>query len=32
MYMMIKTSDLFWFVNDLEKIIFGLGYKLILKK
>ena len=25
-------SDLFGFVNDLEKIIYGLGYKLILKR
>ena len=32
MYMMIKMSDLFGFVNDLEKIIYGLGFKLILKK
>ena len=31
MYMMIK-SDLFGFVNDLEKIIYGLGFKLILKR
>ena len=29
--MMIKMSDLFGFVNDLEKIIYGLGFKLILK-
>ena len=32
MYMMIKMSDLFGFVNDLEKIINGLGFKLILKR
>ena len=32
MYMMIKMSDLFGFVNDLEKIIYGLGFKLILKR
>ena len=32
MYMMIKMSDLFGFVNDLEKIIYGLGLKLILKR
>ena len=32
MYMMIKISDLFGFVSDLEKIIHGLGFKLILKK
>ena len=32
MYMMIKMSDLFDFVNDLEKIIYGLGFKLILKR
>ena len=30
--MMIKMSDLFGFVNDLEKIIYGLGFKLILKR
>ena len=30
--MMIKMSDLFGFVNDLEKIIYGLGLKLILKR
>ena len=30
--MMVKTSDLFGFVNDLEKIIYGLGLKLILKR
>ena len=28
---MVKISDLFGFVNDLEKIIYGLGVKLILK-
>ena len=32
MYMMIKMSDLFGFVNDLEKIIYGLRFKLILKR
>ena len=32
MYMMVKMSDLFGFVNDLEKIIYGLGSKLILKR
>ena len=32
MYMMIKMSDLFGFVNDLEKIIYCLGFKLILKR
>ena len=32
MHMMIKMSDLFGFVNDLEKIIYGLGFKLILKR
>ena len=32
MYMMIKMSDLFGFANDLEKIIYGLGFKLILKR
>ena len=32
MYMMIKMSDLFGFVNYLEKIIYVLGFKLILKR
>ena len=32
MYMMVKMRDLFGFVNDLEKIIYGLGFKLILKR
>ena len=32
MYMLVKMSDLFVFVNDLEKIIYGLGYKLLLKR
>ena len=32
MYMMIKKSGLFGFVNDLEKILHGLGFKLILKR
>ena len=32
MYMMVKKSHLFDFVNDLEKIIYGLGFKLILKR
>ena len=32
MYMMVKMSDLFGFVNELEKIIYGLGFKLILKR
>ena len=32
MYMMINMSDLFGFVNDLEKIIYGLGFKLILQR
>ena len=32
MYMMIKMSDLFGFVNDLEKVMYGLGFKLILKR
>ena len=31
MYMMVKMRDLFGFVNDLEKIIYCLGFKLILK-
>ena len=30
--MMIKMSDIFGFVNYLEKIIYGLGFKLILKR
>ena len=29
---MIKMSDLFGFVNDLEKIIYCLGFKLLLKR
>ena len=32
MYMMFKMSDLFGSVNDLEKIIYGLGFKLTLKR
>ena len=32
MYMMVKMVDLFGFVNDLEKIIYELGFKLILKR
>ena len=32
MYMMINMSDLFGFLNDLEKIIYGLGLKIILKR
>ena len=32
MYMMLKMSDLFGFVNDLENIIYGSGFKLILKR
>ena len=32
MYMMIKMNDLFGFVNGLEKIIYVLGFKLILKR
>ena len=32
MYMMVKMSDLFVFVNDLEKIMYGLGFKIILEK
>ena len=31
MYMMVKMRDLFGFVNDLEKIIYGLGFNLLLK-
>ena len=29
---MVKMSDLFGFVNDLQKIINGLGFKLIVKE
>ena len=29
--MMVKILDLFGFINDLEKIIYGAGFKLILK-
>ena len=32
MYLMIKMSIPFGFVNALEKIIYGLGFKLILKR
>ena len=32
MYMMIRMSDLFGFIIDLEKIIYGLGFKLLLKR
>ena len=32
MYMIIKMRDLFGFVNDLERIFNGLGFKLILKR
>ena len=32
MYMMVKMSDLFGFINDLEKIIYGLGFKLLLNR
>ena len=32
MCLMNKMSDLFGFVNDLEKVIYGLGFKLILKR
>ena len=32
MYMMVNMSDIFEFVNDLEKIIYGLGFKVILKR
>ena len=28
----VKVSDLLGFVNDLEKFIYGLGFKLILKR
>ena len=35
MYMMVKMSDLFGFINDFEKIIYGLGFKqkeILLKR
>ena len=32
MYIMIKMNDLFGLVNDLEKIIYGLGFTLNLKR
>ena len=32
MCIMIKMSDLFGFLNDLENIIYGFGFKLILKR
>ena len=32
LYMMVKMSDLFGFINDLEKIIYGLGFKLLIKR
>ena len=32
MYMMIKMSDLFGFVNELENILYGLWFNLILKR
>ena len=32
MYKMIKKKDLFGFINDLGKIINGIGFKLILKE
>ena len=32
MYMMVKMSDLFGFVNALQKIIYGLAFKLVSKR
>ena len=32
LYMMVKIRHLFGFVNYLEKIVYGLGFKLILKR
>ena len=32
MNMMIKLNDLFGFINCLEKIIYGRGFRLILKR
>ena len=29
--MMVKRSNLFGFANDLEKLIYGLGYEIKLK-
>ena len=29
MYMLIKMKDIFGFINDSEKIIYGMGFKLI---
>ena len=31
-YLMIKITNLFGFIKDLEKIIFGIGFKLILRE
>ena len=31
MYMMVKMSDLFGFLNDLEKIIYGLGFIILTR-
>ena len=31
MYRMVKMSNLFGFANDLEKILYGLGFELKLK-
>ena len=32
MYMMIKMSDLFGCVNNLEKVMYGLVFKEVFKK
>ena len=32
LYTMVKMSDLFGFVSDLQMIIYGVGFKLIFKK
>ena len=32
MYVMVKTSEQFGFVNGLENIIYGLGFKLLSKR
>ena len=32
MNMIIKTKDLFGLIKDLEKIIYGIGFKLIIKR
>ena len=31
-YMMVKMKDLYGFINDIEEIIYCIGFKLILKR